>query len=106
MSSITHHFNRVVSGAAAADFSRLSQKTQQEIALKVIGIAATVFFGTLIAGAALASLTKIVGVSLMLASPVAAIAVGAYALSRFTEGFFINQVVNLAHRAANYFDLN
>lgn len=106
MSSITHHFNRIVSRAAVADFSRLSNKTQKDTMLKVIVVAACAFVGMLIAGAAICAFSKIAGIAVIVASPFVAIGVGAYALSRFTEGFFINQVVNLAKRAVNYLDLN
>ena len=106
MSSITHHFGRIVSGAAFADFCRLSKKTQEDTALKVMAIAAGTFVGMLIAGAVICAFSKVAGASILLASPFVAIGVGVYALSRFTEGFFINQVVNLAQRAANYFGLN
>lgn len=106
MLNISHHFNRVASGAAYADFKRLSERTQQEIALKVAAVAIGSFVGSLVMGSLVCCLSKIAGITLMLASPVMGVAAGAYALSRFAEPFCVNHVVNLGGRVLKYLDIH
>jgi hypothetical protein len=106
MSKIIHHFNRVVDGIAFQDLARLSEKTQQKIAGKTAAVALATLATTFLGGLALCAASKFVGVAVMLASPVAAVAAGLYAISRFTEGYASNQAANLLNRAAQFFDLN
>lgn len=106
MFKIVHHFNRVVDGTACQDLERLSKKTQKKIAIKTAAVALATLAATFLGGLALCAASKFVGVAVMLASPVAAVAAGLYAISRFTEGYAINQAANLVNRAAQFFDLN
>ncbi len=105
MLNIAHHFNRVCSGAAMADWARLVPSTQREIALKVAAVAVGSFLATFLVGSLGYVLSKVAGITLMVLSPVAGCSLGLIALSHFTEGFFVNHVANLGHRILRYFDI-